>query len=115
MRKWDYCLCENKGAVQLRSNCEADQHLCFRYMDSTIPVLLKSDFTSFLAQWIQLKISVSPWFLKARIQNIFHRFKIDIKVKTLKHNILKHSKIELLKNIFLKFKSPTREWATNQL
>ena len=49
MRKWDYCLCENKGAVQLRSNCEADQHLCFRYMDSTIPVLLKSDFTSFLA------------------------------------------------------------------
>ena len=49
MRKLDYCLYENKGAVQLRSNCEADQHLCFRYMDSTIPVLLKSDFTSVLA------------------------------------------------------------------
>ena len=30
---------ENKGADQLRSNCEADQRFCFRYMDSTIPLL----------------------------------------------------------------------------
>ena len=30
---------KNKGADQLRSNCEADQRLCFRYTDSTIPVL----------------------------------------------------------------------------
>ena len=29
MRKPDFCLCENKGADQLRSNCEADQRLCF--------------------------------------------------------------------------------------
>ena len=29
-------MCENKGADQLRSNCEADQRLCFRYTDSTI-------------------------------------------------------------------------------
>ena len=29
MRKLDFCLCENKGADQLRSNCEADQSLCF--------------------------------------------------------------------------------------
>ena len=29
----------NKGAGQLRSNCEADQRLCFRYTDSTIPLL----------------------------------------------------------------------------
>ena len=36
VRKRDYCLCENKGADQLRSNCEADQRLCFRYTDSTI-------------------------------------------------------------------------------
>ena len=36
MRKPDVCLCENKGTDQLRSNCEADQHLCFRYMDSTL-------------------------------------------------------------------------------
>ena len=39
--KLDFCLCENKGADQLRSNCEADQRLCFRYTDSAIPLLLK--------------------------------------------------------------------------
>ena len=27
---------------QLRGNREADQHLCFRYLDSTIPLLPKS-------------------------------------------------------------------------
>ena len=30
-RRQDFCLCENKGADQLCSNCTADQHLCFRY------------------------------------------------------------------------------------
>ena len=34
------CKGENKGADQLRSKCEADQRLCFRHMDSTIPHLL---------------------------------------------------------------------------
>ena len=46
MRKLDFCLCENKGADQLHSNCEADQRLYFRYMDSTIP-LLKSEISSY--------------------------------------------------------------------
>ena len=32
MRKPDFCICENKDADQLRSNREADQRLCFRYM-----------------------------------------------------------------------------------
>ena len=32
------CLGENKGADQLRSNCEADQRLCFRYSNSTVPM-----------------------------------------------------------------------------
>ena len=36
-------ICENKGADQLHSNCEADQCLCFRYTDSTISLLLKSE------------------------------------------------------------------------
>ena len=40
VKKPDFCLCENKGADQLRSNCEADQRLCFRYSDSTISHLL---------------------------------------------------------------------------
>ena len=49
MRKPDFCLCENKGADQLRSNCEADQRLCFRYTDSTLSLLIKSELSSFYA------------------------------------------------------------------
>ena len=30
---------QNKDAGQLRGNREADQRLCFRYRDSTIPLL----------------------------------------------------------------------------
>ena len=47
MRKSDFCLCQNKGADQLRSNCEADQRLCFRYSDGTISLLPKSELSSF--------------------------------------------------------------------
>ena len=36
VRKPVYCICENKDADQLRGNREADQRLCFRYMDSTV-------------------------------------------------------------------------------
>ena len=39
MRKPAFCICENKDADQLRGNREADQRLCFRYTDSTIPLL----------------------------------------------------------------------------
>ena len=46
MRKTSFCICDNKGADQLRSNCEADQQLCFLYMDSTIPLLSKSKIFS---------------------------------------------------------------------
>ena len=47
MTKPTICICENKGADQLRSNCEADQRLCFSYTDSTITLLLKSEISSF--------------------------------------------------------------------
>ena len=46
MRKLDFCLCENKSADQLCSNCEAEQRLCFCYTDSTIPLLPKSKIAS---------------------------------------------------------------------
>ena len=38
MRKPAFCTCKNKGADQLCSYCTGDQHLCFRYTDSTIPL-----------------------------------------------------------------------------
>ena len=47
MRKPAFCiLCENKDADQLRGNREADQRLCFRYTDSTISLLPKSEISS---------------------------------------------------------------------
>ena len=47
MREPTICICKNKDADQLRGNREADQHLCFRYLDSTIPLLAKSKISSF--------------------------------------------------------------------
>ena len=46
MRKPEFCICENKGADQLCVNRTTDQRLCFRYMDSTIPLLSKSEISS---------------------------------------------------------------------
>ena len=46
MRKPAFCICENKDADQLRGNREADQRLCFRYIDSTIPLLPKFEISS---------------------------------------------------------------------
>ena len=46
MRKPDFCICENKDADQLRGNREADQHLCFCYTVSTIPLLPKYEISS---------------------------------------------------------------------
>ena len=39
VRNPGFCICENKDADQLRGDREADQRLCFRYTDSTIPLL----------------------------------------------------------------------------
>ena len=39
-------ICENKDADQLRGNREADQRLCFRYTDSTIPLLPNCEISS---------------------------------------------------------------------
>ena len=44
--KTAFCICENRDADQLRGNREADQRLCFRYTDSTIPLLPKSEIPS---------------------------------------------------------------------
>ena len=47
MRKPVICMYENKDADQLRGYREADQRLCFRYTDSTIPLLPKYEISSF--------------------------------------------------------------------
>ena len=45
MRKPTFCICENKDPDQLRGNREADQRLCFYYIDSTILLLSKSEIS----------------------------------------------------------------------
>ena len=55
MRKPDFCICENKDADQLRGNREADQRLCFRYTDSTLPLLSKYENTSLLPSSVAVK------------------------------------------------------------
>ena len=57
VRKSDFCLCKNKGADQLRSNCEAAQRLCFRYTDSAIS-LLKSEISSFKPASVTVQVGL---------------------------------------------------------
>ena len=46
MRKPAFRIYESKGTDQLRSNCAADQRLCFHYIDSTIPLLSKYEISN---------------------------------------------------------------------
>ena len=57
IRKPDFRLCENKDADQLRSYCEADQRLCFKHMDSTIPFLIQN------FQPLAIFFACTAWFV----------------------------------------------------
>ena len=46
MSKHAFNICANKGADQLRDNRAADQHLCFRFINSAIFLHPKSDISS---------------------------------------------------------------------
>ena len=47
MRKPALCICQNKGAGQLRINHAAEQRLCFHYItDSKTPLLPKSEISN---------------------------------------------------------------------
>ena len=74
MRKPAFCICENKDADQLQGNREADQRLslprkpeadqrlCFRYTDSTIPLPSKCEISSLLpsSDWLYSPVGVGP-------------------------------------------------------
>ena len=64
MRKPDFCICQNKDADQLRGNREADQRLCFRYTDSTIPLLPKSEISSLYASSVAVQPGLCPTWSK---------------------------------------------------
>ena len=60
MRKPTFCIYENKDADQLRGNREADQRLCFRCIDSTIPLLSKSEISSFKPSPVVVQPGLCP-------------------------------------------------------
>ena len=64
MRKPAFCICENKDADQLRGNREADLRLCFRYIDSTIPLLSKSEISSLYLS----SVVVQPGLCRTRLE-----------------------------------------------
>ena len=46
VRKPAFCICENKDTDQLHCSREAEQRLCFHYIDSTIPLVPKYEISS---------------------------------------------------------------------
>ena len=58
MRKPMFCICKNIGAYQLHGNREADEHLCFCYLDSTIPLLTEAEM-----QPLTIVCSCTAWFV----------------------------------------------------
>ena len=61
MRK-DVLNMRRKCADQLRGNRAADQRLCFRYIDTTIPLVPKSEISSILTSllWLYSPVCVGP-------------------------------------------------------
>ena len=61
MRKPAFCICENKDADQLRGNREADQRLCFCYIDSKSLFFLNTKFqASRHLVWLYSPVCVGP-------------------------------------------------------
>ena len=71
MRKQTFCICENKDADQLRGNREADQRLCFRYTDSTISPLPKSEINF---KPLATFYGCTAWFVSDLVGNPEDRF-----------------------------------------
>ena len=67
MGKPTICIGENKDADQLRGNREDDQRLCFRYSDSTIPLLLKSKISGFYLYSVTVQPGLCRTWLETKI------------------------------------------------
>ena len=57
MRNTDFCICENKAADQLYSNCTADQCLCFRHTDPSSTFIHNFKLLSFFCDCSGLFVS----------------------------------------------------------
>ena len=119
MRKPAFFICENKDVDQLRGNREADQRLCFRYMDSTIPLLSKSEISSPLPSSVVVQPGLCRTWSETR-KTGFHTmrlickncccfylsltvvaFKIFIDVMTISYSLLLYKLATIMILIFL--------------
>ena len=66
MKKPAFCICKTKGTDQLHGNSTAHQHLCFCYIDSTIPPLPKSEISSLLPSSVAVQPCVRWIWLETK-------------------------------------------------
>ena len=65
MRKPTFCICENKDADQLHSDCAADRRLCFRYKDRKNP----STFLNRNIKSLAIFCSCTAWYMSNQVGN----------------------------------------------
>ena len=110
MRKPTICICKNKDADQLRGNREADQRLCFRYMDSTLSLLLKSEISSLQPSAVTVQPDLCQTCLETTLlvfsrDGSFVKNEIDI---TPNFNFPFSENFDYLKRFLLEFSMPDR-------
>ena len=74
MRKPVFCICENKGADQLRGNHAADHRLCFCYIDSIIPHFSESEINF---KPLPVLCGGTAWFVLDLVGNPEDKFSRD--------------------------------------
>ena len=92
LEKADLSICKNKEAYQLCGNREGDHRLCFRYTDSTIPLLAKSEVSSLLIAFFNGCTAgiVSTWSKNPSRCGTYDPFCIyALPVSHISHSILK--------------------------
>ena len=92
-------LCEKKGTDQLHCNLAADQCLCLRYIDRTIPLLSKSDVSSLQPSSVAAQLGLcQTWletqktgFLMTRLIQTFDLFLVGLEETKKESKKLKYS------------------------
>ena len=64
MRKPAFWQCENKSTDQLHGYYAADQPLCYHYIESTIPLLSRSEISSLLSPHVVVQPSLCRTWLE---------------------------------------------------
>ena len=100
VRKPAFCIYENKDADQLRGNRQADQCLCFCYIDSTIPLLPKSEISSFLPSSVTVQPGLcGTWSETPKTGFLTTRLICTCMITCLLHAFQQHINLTLLQRL----------------